>query len=177
MLKFKTTILAAALFSALAISANADAIVAQGVNGCGATAVQKGSGAIPTIDYNTGNSCVVAASPGGYPTAATPIIGIGTGTTGAVVGTLAGATAKTTYICGFDVSGIGGTAALGPIVVAGLLTGSYTYQLSSTAAGVTLSKTFTPCIPASAVNTAITVTTTADGSASAVDVNATGFQQ
>ena len=37
-------------------------------------------------------------------------------------------------------------------------------------------QTFTPCIPASAVNTAITITTTADASATAVDVNSWGFQ-
>lgn len=111
-----------------------------------------------------------------YPTGSYPITGIGAGTTGAVVGTLAAAPGRSTYICGFDVSAIGGTAAIGPIVVAGLTGGSFTYQASSTAAGVTLSRTFTPCIPSSTVNTAITVTTTADGSASAVDVNAWGFQ-
>jgi hypothetical protein len=37
--------------------------------------------------------------------------------------------------------------------------------------------TFTPCIPASAVNTAITITTTADANATAVNVNSSGFQQ
>lgn len=114
--------------------------------------------------------------PGPYQLSQTPVTGIGTGTTGAVVGTLAGAVGSTTYICGFDVSAVGGTAAIGPIVVAGLKGGSFTYQLFSSATGVTLSKEFTPCIPASATNTAITVTTTADGTASAVDVNAHGFQ-
>ena len=36
--------------------------------------------------------------------------------------------------------------------------------------------TFNPCIPASAANTAITVTTTANGTATAVDVNSWGYQ-
>ena len=112
-----------------------------------------------------------------YPTGASPITGIGTGSTGAVVGTLAAAQSKTTWICGVDVSVIGGTAAVGPIVIAGLTGGSFTYQASSTAAGgLALSRTFTPCIPSSGQNTAITITTTADGTASAVDVNAWGFQ-
>lgn len=105
------------------------------------------------------------------------ITGNATGTTGAVVGTLAAATGKTTYICGFDVSAIGGTAAVGPITIAGTVTASLVYQLASSASGNTLSRTFTPCIPASAVNTAITVTTTADGTASAVSVNSWGYQQ
>lgn len=111
-----------------------------------------------------------------YPAGAYPITGIGVGTTGATVGTLAAAPGRTTYICGFDVSALGGTAAVGPIVVAGLTGGSFTYQFSSTAAGVTLNRAYWPCIPASGIATAITVTTTADGSASAVDVNAWGFQ-
>lgn len=108
----------------------------------------------------------------------TPIQGNAAGTTGAVVGTLAAAAAKFTYICGFNVQAIGGTAAVGPITIAGLVTASQVYQASSSAAGGTIaSASFTPCIPSSAVNTAITVTTTADGTASAVDVNSWGYQQ
>lgn len=123
-----------------------------------------------------GNGTNTVPLPVGQLPLGTPILGVGTGTTGAVVGTLAGASGKTTYICGFDISALGGTATVGPIVIAGLSGGSMTYQFSSAAAGATLSRTFTPCIPASAPNTAITITTTADGSASAVDVNSWGFQ-
>lgn len=108
---------------------------------------------------------------------ATPITGNATGSTGAVVGTLAAAAAKTTYICGFNISATGGVATIGPIVVAGLVGSSQTYQLFSTATGAQLPVTFSPCIPGSAVNTAITITTTADGTASAVDVNSWGYQQ
>lgn len=129
-----------------------------------------------TIDVN-GNQCSSGGGAGAFPTAATAIQGNGSGTTGAVVGTLAGAAAKTTYICDFDVSAIGGTAPVGPVVVAGLLGGSKTYQLSSSAAGVIYSKSFSPCLPASAVNTAITITTTANGTATAVNVNSSGYQQ
>jgi hypothetical protein len=42
---------------------------------------------------------------------------------------------------------------------------------------VTLAQNFTPCIPATGTNTAITTTTTADGTASAVAVNSWGYQQ
>jgi hypothetical protein len=108
---------------------------------------------------------------------ATPVTGNATGTTGAVVGTLAGAASKTTYICGFNVYAIGGTAAVGPITVAGLTGSSQVYQGSSSAAGGKVADaSFNPCIPASAVNTAITITTTADGTATAVDVNSWGYQ-
>ena len=107
----------------------------------------------------------------------TAVTGNATGTTGAVVGTLAAVAGKITYICGFDVSALGGTATVGPVTVAGLLGSSMTYQFSSTAAGATFGRTYSPCVPASATNTAITVTTTADGTASAVDVNSWGYQQ
>jgi hypothetical protein len=107
----------------------------------------------------------------------TNIVGNASGTTGAVVGTLAGVAGKTTFICGFTVASLGGTAATGPITIAGLST-SMVYQLTSSATGTTVSQTFAPnCIPASAVNTAITITTTANGTASAVNVNSWGYQQ
>jgi hypothetical protein len=111
-----------------------------------------------------------------YPYGAIPITGNGAGTTGAVVGTLAAAAGRTTYICGFNVSAIGGTAVVGPVTVAGLVGSSMVFQLSSLAAGANFSQAFVPAIPASAANTAITITTTGDGSASAVDVNSWGYQ-
>lgn len=114
-------------------------------------------------------------SVGPYPTSTAAVTGKGTGTTGAVTATLV-ATASTTYLCHFDVSAIGGTAAVGPIVISGLLGGPFTYQLSSSAIGVILQENFSPCIPASAANTNIVITTTADATATAVDVNASGFQ-
>ena len=109
-----------------------------------------------------------------YPAGATPITGNATGTTGAVVGTLT-AGSKTAYMCTFDVSAIGGTAAVGPITVAGLTGSSMVFQLASSTSGVTLSRSYFPCIPASASSTNITVTTTADGTATAVSVNSSGF--
>ena len=111
-----------------------------------------------------------------YPVGATPITGNATGTTGAVVGTLTAVAAKTTFICGFNVSAVG-TGAVGPITIAGMITASMVYQLTAAAAGASVTQTFTPCIPASAANTNITITTTADASASAVDVNSWGYNK
>jgi hypothetical protein len=51
------------------------------------------------------------------------------------------------------------------------------YQLTATTTGASVSQTFTPCIQSSAVNTAITVTTTADASATSVSVGSWGYQQ
>lgn len=102
-----------------------------------------------------------------------------TGTTGAVTATLtAPGNGKTLYICGFDASAIGGTADIGPITVTGLTGGNtFTYHIASSAGGVTLNRLYTPCIPAVNANTNIAVATTADGTATAVDVNVWGVAQ
>jgi len=110
------------------------------------------------------------------PSGVTPIAGNAAGTTGAVVGTLTATSTTTAYISGFSVSAIGGTAAVGPITIAGLAGGSQVYQMNSLVAGNTLAVNFTNPIPASAVNTNITITTTADGTATAVNVNSWGFR-
>lgn len=118
------------------------------------------------------------AQPVNNGTVGAQIQGNASGSTSAVVGTLAAAAAVTTYICGFNVQAAGGTAAVGPITIAGLLGGSQTYQATANATGGQVAgQTFTPCLPASAVNTSITTATTPDGTATAVNVNSWGFQQ
>lgn len=134
------------------------------------------------VSPSGGCSPVTALAPlpvstGGYAPGQTALTGNATGTTGAVVGTLNSATGQTAFICGFSVSAIGGTAAVGPITIAGLTGSSMVYQLASSASGSQLTQTFLPCVPASATNQNITVTTTADGTASAVAVNSWGFRQ
>ena len=114
------------------------------------------------------------AQTSGVPTGAI-ITGNATGSTSAVVGTLAAVANKTTYICGFSVSGTG-SAAVSPVTVAGIVGSSMVFQNLSAGAGI-LQQAFYPCVPASAPNTAITITTTADGTATAVNVNSWGFLQ
>jgi hypothetical protein len=105
----------------------------------------------------------------------TATTGIGTGTTGAVTATLAGVASKTTYICGFSVSGAG-SGSLSPITITGIVGGTLTYQGIS--AGVApYTQPFWACLPAANTNGAIVITTTADGTATAVNVQAWGFQQ
>jgi hypothetical protein len=103
-----------------------------------------------------------------------------TGSTGAVVATMPAKASSTNYICGFDISGVGSAVApLGPVTIAGTAGGSLVYQgiPAGTAAAPSspFMRNFDPCIPASAQNTAITVTTTADGTGTAVAVQAYGF--
>jgi hypothetical protein len=152
-----------------------------GVNGAVGMCLNASNKAVPCGAANV-LPTIIAEAP--YPynfvtaTPAVPIAGNATGAAGAVVGTLAGASAKTTYICGFNVSTIGGTASSGPVTVAGLVGSSQVYQtpVNATAGQILITQNFNPCIPASAVNTAITITTTAAVGATAVDVNSWGYQ-
>jgi hypothetical protein len=152
-----------------------------GVNGAVGMCLNTSNKAVPCSALNVQPS-PVSLPP--YPVnpitavAAVPIAGNATGTTGAVVGTLAGAASKTTYICGFNVSTIGGTASSGPVTLAGIVGSSQVYQtpLNAAAGQILVTQTFNPCIPASLANTAITVTTTAAAGATAVNVNSWGYQ-
>ena len=98
------------------------------------------------------------------------------------VATLAGVSAKTTFICGLNISSAGSTA---PAVVTPTVTGTITGTLNftyTTATGATIGNppylvNFSPCVPASAVNTAIVVTLPALGAGNTnATVNASGYQ-
>jgi hypothetical protein len=151
-----------------------------GVNGAVGMCLNTSNKAVPCSAANVSPNAVGNTS---YPfnpvtaTLATPITGNAAGVAGAVVGTLAAAAGKTTYICGFDIQAIGATAAVGPITIAGVTGSSLVYQGSDTVAGGTVAnERFNPCIPASAVNAPITITTTASAGATAVNVNSWGYQ-
>jgi hypothetical protein len=146
------------------------------IPGAVASCLDISGNAVPCSSVTPLPVTVTSQSSGGFPAGSTAITGNATGTTGAVTGTLTSASGQTAYICGFAVSALGGTATVGPITIANTLTANMVYQFASSAAGQTLTQTFTPCIPASATNTNITVTTTADGTATAVDVNSWGFR-
>lgn len=113
-----------------------------------------------------------------YPSGAVPLTATATGTTAATVATLAGTAGKTTFICGFTISADATTALAGAAVVSGTISGSLNYIQNvgaATAAGV-LTQTFNPCIPASAANTAIVITSAAAGIAGNTSVNGWGYQ-
>lgn len=110
---------------------------------------------------------------------------------GAVSGTVAAATAtatlgavqgKTTYICGFAITSAGSTAAavVAPTVT-NVVGGTQTYEYA-TVAGATLANAplivpFSPCLPASAVNTSIAVSLPSLGAGNTnASVNAWGYQ-
>jgi hypothetical protein len=135
----------------------------------------------PATQYQRGQVVSISPNSGaanGFPANAIPTTGVGTGSTGAVTGTMSAIVGKTNYICTAQVSALGGTATIGPIQLTGLKGGNtLTYQITSLAAGNYIVIQFNPCFPASGTNTAISLATTADGSATAVDVNLVGYYQ
>lgn len=98
-----------------------------------------------------------------YPAGATPIVGSATTTSNtSLVGTLAAASGKTTYIAGFDMTASGSTAPdTRTLVIAGVgttLNYIFGFTTGNPAISTPMSMRFPRPIPASATNTAITVT-------------------
>lgn len=112
----------------------------------------------------------------GYPPGATPVAFTATGTSGAVTATLPAASGKNTYICGYNVSAAG-TGLITPITITGVLGGTQTVQGLTAGAAPIFPPPYTPCLPSSALNQAISVSTTADATATAVNVNVWGYTQ
>lgn len=130
-----------------------------------------------TVTDGAGN-LTTTPSTSGFPSGATPITASATGTTLATVATLAGVSGKTTYIAGFTISAAATAAVAGAATVAGTVTGSLSYYQGVGTAAVpqVLSQNFNPPIPASAANTAITVTSAAAGVGGNTAVTAWGYQ-
>lgn len=155
------------------------------------TNLQTDTSVTPNIVYGD----LVAALPGGvtingalslaseYPSGATPI----NATSGIVANaqgqaSLPGTSGKTTYIKGFHVSGSGATVGLPvSVVIANLISANMSFIYCATAGALLvntpLAVYFDEAIPASAVNTAITVTCPALGLGNTNNVvNAWGYQ-
>lgn len=114
----------------------------------------------------------------------TPVSASATGTTAAITATLAAVAGKTTYICGFYFTGTNATAAntATTLTITGTIGGTMSFGFPTLAAAATVPNTmpldeqFTPCIAASAINTAIVVNGPALGAgATLTTVSAWGY--
>jgi hypothetical protein len=126
-----------------------------------------------------GNKCVASQSD----PVETPVTNSAVGTTAALPATLAGVASKTTYICGFSYKSSADVAVLGNLTVVGVISGTMNFrhittinQTSLTDIGAT-EQNFYPCLPASAVNTAIVVTGPAPGTNGSNTISVWGFQK
>lgn len=114
-----------------------------------------------------------------YPVGAIAITCSATGTTAATACTLAAISGKTTYVCTISIRANATAAATGNATITGTITGTlnFTQWTAPLASGLGVNEqVYIPCVPASAVSTAIVVTSAAPGSGGVVSVTATGYQ-
>jgi hypothetical protein len=133
----------------------------------GPAAITSSVPTIPSSDY-----------PGNATAAAAPVTATATGTTTATVATIPAVSGKTAFLCGFTITSDATALAVGTAVVAGTISGSLSYLQTVTAlasGASTLDKNYGKCVPASAANTAITVTSAAAGAGGNTIVNAQGY--
>lgn len=109
----------------------------------------------------------------------TTLTNSGSGTTGATTSTLTATASSTVFICGFRVDSQATAATSATMTIAGLLGGTMT-MLQPVAASpnvASFTQDFNPCLPASAVNTNIVVTSAAAGTGGVTRVNAWGYRK
>lgn len=142
--------------------------VANGAITLGPAAITSSVPTIPSSQY-----------PGNATAASNPITISATGTTGAVTATLAAAANKTTFICGFNIDSDATAATVVAATLTGTVTGTMNFRESVGAVASATAhnpQNFSPCIPASGVNTAIVVNAGAAGAAGNTAVSAWGYQ-
>lgn len=143
-----------------------------------------GNTSLATIATNTGAATPAGANAigitgNGYTSTQTPITASATGTTAATTATLAASASLKTYICWFSIRANATAAATANSTVTGTVTGTLNFVqwTAPLASGIGLTEMiFNPCIPSSAINTAIAVVSAAPGSGGVVSVSAGGFQ-
>jgi hypothetical protein len=114
-----------------------------------------------------------------YPGTASAVEVSTTGTTAATAATMPAVSGKTNYVCGFTITADATALATGTAVLSGLTNSlSYLQTIAAVANGAgDLTKNFNPCIPASATNTAIVITSAAAGVGGNTIVNIQGYVQ
>lgn len=113
-----------------------------------------------------------------YPAGATPVTASATGTTAATTATLGTGASVTTYLCSLSIRANASAAATGNATVTGTITGTlnFTQWTAPNASGLGVAEMiFSPCVPASAVNTGIAVISAAPGTGGVVSVTASGY--
>jgi len=122
-----------------------------------------GMGGALVYDRGDGTGGLYTESFNGFPWDATPVTGSsGNVAAATAAASLPGVAGRTNYVCGFALTSGGATAAATVnVTLTGVITGTMTFNHGAqTGAGVPSSPTivsFSRCVPASAANTAITV--------------------
>jgi hypothetical protein len=139
-----------------------------------------GSGSeIAILKAIAGNSAAPTGSSSQYPVGALPITASATGTTAATTATLAASVSLKTYICWMSIRANATAAITTNSTVTGTVSGTLNFMqwTAPLASGIGLTEmVFNPCIPSSAINTAIAVISAPPGAGGLVSVAAGGYQ-
>lgn len=179
---FRYVLLALVTFLLLDVGAVPTAAAYRAVATCPSAVAIWSAGATsvdPVVDVN-GNVCTTGGDAQELPSGATALTISATGTTGATAATIPAVALVTNYICGFSIRSNATAAATGTGTVAGVIvaTMSFVHWTAPLASGIGLTEqTFSPCIPASAVNTAIVITGPAPGAGGTISVAAWGYKK
>lgn len=112
-------------------------------------------------------------------TTPTAITATATGTTAATAASLGATASVTNFVCGFTITADATALATGTATLSGTISGSMNYLqtiIAATSGASILTQNFNPCIPASAANTAITITSAAAGTGGNTIVNIWGYK-
>jgi hypothetical protein len=114
-----------------------------------------------------------------YPSGATAVQGSNVGTTAATATTLAATASITNFVCQISIRANATAAATGNATLSdGTKTYNFTQWTAPAASGLgVVEEIFNPCYPASAVNTAWTLTSAAPGTGGVVSVAISGYQK
>ena len=118
-------------------------------------------------------------SAGAYPAGATPVVtSTDTASTVAVAVGLPASLTQRTWVCGFSMSLTATAGATGQATLSGT-TGNLFFQVGTGVSPLTTitSQNFTPCLPSSAINTQIILTSAAPGAGGTVSIAMWGYQQ
>ena len=130
-------------------------------------------GATPCTN-NVGNVYQISQ----YPVGATPVTASATGTTGATTATLAAVASNYNFVCGYSIRANATATATVTDTLTGIISGTMTHELwvAPVASGIGVDEQiFNPCIPSSAVNTAIAAVSGAPGSGGLVSSTIWGY--
>jgi hypothetical protein len=139
-----------------------------------------GSGSeIAILKTIAGNSGSPTGSSSQYPVGAIPITASAVGSTGATTATLAASVSLKTYICWMSIRANATAAITADSTITGTVGGTLNFMqwTAPLASGIGLTEmVFNPCIPSSAINTAINVISAPPGASGNVSVAAGGYQ-
>lgn len=128
--------------------------------------------------YDSGTNSTRVNVTSQYPLTAVPVTASATGTTAATTATLINVSGHTTYICGYSIRANATAATTVLDTITGIITATMSSELwvAPAASGLGVDEQiFSPCIPASAVSTSISIVSGAPGAGGLVSVKAWGY--